>query len=616
MSFRFDWPSFSDSFYDQAKDLLCSALNKGDKPPIIADRIDVGHLDMGTIPPDLEILEIGDLGTDRFRGIFRLTYAGDASIGLQTKIQANPLRQKTSAASPDILSSPSILFASTPLVVPMNLKLSCLKLRAIVVLVISRLEGVTLVFKNDPLESVEVSSTFDSVSAIQAFVQSEIERQLRELFRTELPGIIHNLSRRWIKAQSNLSSSPSSPAKPLDTTPSSNLNSRPSLFSRPSSIVDSRSRDNSPSPASVPDCVESYDPTYGLRPSHPPLIGNFTRYRSLVAKKARTQGLSAVLESDDDAQDESTPVIPNPPSDSLSPPPPPYSLPRISTSQIDGLDNCDVIHNSLSTPNTPSRLSSKPRILRSQSALLSPNVFGSSSTASSSLAIDSRSNRRVFSSETQLASPLWGPTDEDEDEMLRDRRLERFSNSLLHHSPQSKLNSSQLSIHLAPTTTATNSNSTPTRYGANSSQRSMMTTPYSQSPILTRFTSPITTFQPDKSKKTMMTMMMEGNEDDEIDFNSTESITSDLVVNSSENVNLLASLSRQNWTLSPFTRSITHVAARSTPPMVNHNKKNFKNSERNLKGLNLDGGRNLTGRREGESEVWLQKRVNKIGKKN
>lgn len=38
-------------------------------------------------PPELEILEIGDLSTDRFRGIFRLTYSGDAHITLQTKVQ-------------------------------------------------------------------------------------------------------------------------------------------------------------------------------------------------------------------------------------------------------------------------------------------------------------------------------------------------------------------------------------------------------------------------------------------------------------------------------------------------------------------------------------------------
>src|ERR1700761_9328525 len=38
-------------------------------------------------PPDLEIRDIGELTTEQFRGIFRLTYAGDAYIVLRTKVQ-------------------------------------------------------------------------------------------------------------------------------------------------------------------------------------------------------------------------------------------------------------------------------------------------------------------------------------------------------------------------------------------------------------------------------------------------------------------------------------------------------------------------------------------------
>lgn len=44
-------------------------------------------------PPDLEILEVGDLATDKFRGIFKLTYAGDAYIVVQTKVQVNDRQQ-------------------------------------------------------------------------------------------------------------------------------------------------------------------------------------------------------------------------------------------------------------------------------------------------------------------------------------------------------------------------------------------------------------------------------------------------------------------------------------------------------------------------------------------
>jgi distribution and morphology protein 34 len=98
-------------------------------------------------------------------------------------------------------SRPSILAADQPLVVPMILRISDLKLRGIVVLVVSKTKGVTLVFKNDPLESIRVSSTFDSVSILRDFLQRQIEAQLRNLFQEDLPVMIHNLSLRYIQSE-------------------------------------------------------------------------------------------------------------------------------------------------------------------------------------------------------------------------------------------------------------------------------------------------------------------------------------------------------------------------------------------------------------------------------
>ncbi|PWN88239.1 hypothetical protein FA10DRAFT_272723 [Acaromyces ingoldii] len=205
MSFNFQWPAFSPEFHADAAKMLDSALNRGPKPKVIADDIKVEDINMGKIPPDLEILEIGELSTDRFRGIFRLTYAGDAHLLLSTKVQANPLTRPSTSNLEDVSSifpssgpSRGILFAAAPLVVPMKLRLSAVRLRAIVVLVVSKQKGITLVFKNDPLESVDVSSTFDSVAVIQKYLQQEIEGQLREMFREDLPGIIHRLSQKWL----------------------------------------------------------------------------------------------------------------------------------------------------------------------------------------------------------------------------------------------------------------------------------------------------------------------------------------------------------------------------------------------------------------------------------
>jgi distribution and morphology protein 34 len=103
MSFSFEWPRFSEQFHHDAIAMLNTALNKGNKPPVIADRIEVVELEMGTQvslsqlpnsllltycqPPELEIRDIGDLTTDQFRGIFRFTYTGDAHLVLKTKVQ-------------------------------------------------------------------------------------------------------------------------------------------------------------------------------------------------------------------------------------------------------------------------------------------------------------------------------------------------------------------------------------------------------------------------------------------------------------------------------------------------------------------------------------------------
>ncbi|KAI8369552.1 uncharacterized protein BYT42DRAFT_617559 [Radiomyces spectabilis] len=196
MAFRFNWPEFDQEFYHEAKSQLESALNKGEKPKKIVDTIAVKELHMGTMPPELEILEIGELTTDKFRGIFKLTYAGDAYIVLQTKVQANPMHTQREDGFRH--TRPGILAADHPLIVPMLLRISDLKLRGIVVLVVSKTKGITLVFKNDPLESINISSTFDNVPSVREFLQCEIEKQLRNLFQEQLPVIIHNLSLRHI----------------------------------------------------------------------------------------------------------------------------------------------------------------------------------------------------------------------------------------------------------------------------------------------------------------------------------------------------------------------------------------------------------------------------------
>jgi len=92
MAFNFNWsPLTADAdFYKRAQEMLTTALNKSPKPPIIVDDILVNELNLGSVPPELEILEIGDLAEDRFRGIFKMCYSGDAFLTLKTRVQVRP----------------------------------------------------------------------------------------------------------------------------------------------------------------------------------------------------------------------------------------------------------------------------------------------------------------------------------------------------------------------------------------------------------------------------------------------------------------------------------------------------------------------------------------------
>ncbi|KAI0480373.1 mitochondrial distribution and morphology protein 34 [Xylariaceae sp. FL0804] len=202
MAFNFNWsPLTADAeFYKRAQELLTDALNKSPKPPIIVDDILVTELNLGSVPPELEILEIGDLAEDRFRGIFKMCYSGDAYLTLRTRVQANPLNTYLSAKPS--FTSPQPLAAAAGLTIPLSITLSEIKLSAFIILVFSKQKGLTLVFRNDPLESLKVSSTFDSIQFVRDYLQRTIEGQLRNLMMEELPAIIHKLSLRlWCPEQ-------------------------------------------------------------------------------------------------------------------------------------------------------------------------------------------------------------------------------------------------------------------------------------------------------------------------------------------------------------------------------------------------------------------------------
>lgn len=186
------------------KNEMEKALNRGTRPSRICDMISVKGLDMGEEPPHIEVLEIGDLANDRMKGIFRITYNGDANLTLQTRVQANPLITDDLDDQLDDLTGDSFSRAATyPLVVPLEIHLSKPRIRGLFVLSVSTARGILVSFKNIPLESLLVSSSFDHQPSIRDRLQSEIMARVSALLVEDLPRLLHLKSLGLVRYLSN-----------------------------------------------------------------------------------------------------------------------------------------------------------------------------------------------------------------------------------------------------------------------------------------------------------------------------------------------------------------------------------------------------------------------------
>ncbi|KAK8849635.1 mitochondrial distribution and morphology protein 34 [Kwoniella newhampshirensis] len=435
MSFVFpSWSTaFSPAFHEDAKAMLEAALNKGNKPPVIQGRIEVVELSMGEQPPTLTLLEIGDLSLDRFRGILRLGYTGDAWLEVRCRVQANPLSHNPNLHPSSTLPLSTPLLASQPLLVPMTLRLSKLHLRAILILVVSASKGITLVFKNDPLQNVDVSSTFDSVEVIRGYLQQEIEGQLREMFREDLPGIIHRLSQRWFtgtgvggKVETPYRDGGEYGARSLDEedeeaeddpyaekeifppyvptpSPSNNVNLTPRRQALAKAARSRRlSNAVSESPTSYttfPD-IEDYDPTYGLRPEGLPTHSGYEAFGRLweKAREGGGRGLGSLMsvpreepdedrgdvsdgdwDEDDDDGNRSFDMVEMDESLRAIPQPLRYNSRRQSTMSLSGSGYGDEKVMEWETfPAVGGGVITRPRVYHSQSQIRAPSDAGGS----------------------------------------------------------------------------------------------------------------------------------------------------------------------------------------------------------------------------------------------
>jgi mitochondrial distribution and morphology protein 34 len=487
-----------------------------------------------------------------------------------------------------------MLAAKQPLVVPMLLRLSHFKLSSYVVLVVSKQKGITLVFKTDPLQNVDINSTFDSIAVIQKFIQKEIEGQLRQMFREDLPGIIHKLSQQWVNAKVeapylNKRGPPPSGRPTFETrslqelsylTPQlSGVGLQPYLsrqqflpplgHRRTSSLsgvsVASSSRHTSASILSAPPTVpksampstfpdlEDFDPTYGMRPEGVPNKSVFGSFGRLFTPN---KGLADLTETEEEAYEEFSVVDWEDTIPDFSPPPSTFG-----GSDADGGGGDGIEYESV--PAVGGGTITRPRVYHSQSLIQPPSV-------PSTIGPPKRHSINPQSNEYPLRSsstPGAGPSSEgpgsfiDSDHYFPSRatvlsRSHSVSRAFGLHSnafPQSPYarSGSPDSLETQLSESHIHSDSPPAPPPADVlnedlairiSQRSRVSSISSSNQSFQFHSSSLPTSPPEPDPKIILRPSI------------------------NNSIHQLSTLSHSNHTLSPYTRSLEHFTVRSVPP--------------------------------------------------
>lgn len=446
--------------------------------------------------------------------------------------------------------SRGILAAKQPLVVPMLLRLSHFRLSSYVVLVVSKQKGITLVFKTDPLQNVDINSTFDSIAVIQKFIQREIEGQLRQMFREDLPGIIHRLSQQWVKSKVEApyltKRPPLSMRQPQDAASMPDLSHRSGMSNlsvrqaqrpeslgvpRPRSISGMSSRsvnnrtpkpDAKASPTTVQldpfSDIENYDPTYGLRPEGLPTKSGFRHFGSLFTPNNGLAGLQeepADEDADDDDEMTSFDMVDwdDTTAPEMSPPP---------SVQEDRQTEYET------TPAVGGGTITRPRIIHAQSRSSPPSLSPQASGLGPLSAGPSMTSRHssplynpYFSEAPYSAPPFRSSHNDPAHDELVDHIPPRTTSEEISVSSQSR--SRRLSVSSV-------ASQAPYTFSPG-------TSPPSEFPSTTLSTSP-----PNNPKIVMRPSIM------------------------TNSIRHLSTLSHSNHTLSPYTRSLAHFTVRSVPP--------------------------------------------------
>ncbi|XP_063900015.1 uncharacterized protein LOC135119527 isoform X2 [Zophobas morio] len=109
-------------------------------------------------------------------------------------VQVNPVKAEHN--KPRSIRKVGILAANKPLILPVKVKLSFIRLSGIAILEIDDVRGVMLNFKYDPLVGLKVNTSFDNEPTISEFLYNLLKEMLRSWLLEDLPELVYTLSKK------------------------------------------------------------------------------------------------------------------------------------------------------------------------------------------------------------------------------------------------------------------------------------------------------------------------------------------------------------------------------------------------------------------------------------
>jgi len=169
MSFKFDWSrvSTNQELLEQVKTKINTALREalsGNDNCIVCLR----KLDLGSEPPELQIIKISELKQNKLHLVFAFSYQGNASMEMDINLQVNPLVSDKGRIGRLGRTHTGVLAAHLPLRAPIYTVLSKFQLDGTLAL------------------AIDMSTTEEEIITIEASHSSSLLRQSKEVITQKI----------------------------------------------------------------------------------------------------------------------------------------------------------------------------------------------------------------------------------------------------------------------------------------------------------------------------------------------------------------------------------------------------------------------------------------------